>query len=377
METVYDAAARVYSRQVRQWKEKGGQVVAGLCSFVPSEVLHAAGILPIRLRGIEAEDLDIANAYYGPFICSCPKSILQMVCEGRYSFLDGAVITPGCDSMRRLYDCWEKAGRDYDGIMPPFFTYFGVPHKAPQYSVDWFSEEIRRLISLIQDHFRVSITEDRLKEAISTYNRGRKLVYKLQELRMLDDPKISGTDALAVAIAGTSLPREEYNRILETIIEDPSCTRSRPGGQARRLMVLGSVCDETSLVKLIEDAGGVVVADNLCFGPRYTGGLVREDGDPVRSLALWYLGECVCPRMFGGFEERMAAVLEKIEQAGVEGVVLQNIRFCDLHGAENGLFAKQLERRGVPCLELEREYGPLVDTGRLKMRIDAFMERLS
>jgi len=27
-------------------------------------------------------------------------------------------------------------------------------------------------------------------------------------------------------------------------------------------------------------------------------------------------------------------------------------------------------------MRLEREYGPLVETGRMKMRVDAFLERL-
>ncbi len=60
----------------------------------------------------------------------------------------------------------------------------------------------------------------------------------------------------------------------------------------------------------------------------------------------------------------------------MQGVVLQNIRFCDLHGAENGLFERDLEAMGIPCMRIEREYGPLVETGRLKMRVDAFLERI-
>ena len=61
----------------------------------------------------------------------------------------------------------------------------------------------------------------------------------------------------------------------------------------------------------------------------------------------------------------------------MDGVILQNIRFCDLHGSENGLFERDLEASGTPCLRLEREYGPLIETGRIKMRIDAFLERIS
>ena len=64
------------------------------------------------------------------------------------------------------------------------------------------------------------------------------------------------------------------------------------------------------------------------------------------------------------------------QTAGVDGVVFQNIRFCDLHGSENGLLEHVFEKMGIPCLRLEREYGALVETGRLRMRMAAFMERL-
>jgi benzoyl-CoA reductase/2-hydroxyglutaryl-CoA dehydratase subunit BcrC/BadD/HgdB len=65
-----------------------------------------------------------------------------------------------------------------------------------------------------------------------------------------------------------------------------------------------------------------------------------------------------------------------VKNGKIDGVILQNIRFCDLHGSENGLFERDLEANGIPCMRLEREYGPLVETGRMKMRVDAFIERI-
>jgi benzoyl-CoA reductase subunit C len=56
---------------------------------------------------------------------------------------------------------------------------------------------------------------------------------------------------------------------------------------------------------------------------------------------------------------------------------MQNIRFCDLHGAENALFERDLEALGIPCLRVEREYGPHIDAGRMKLRINAFLERIN
>ena len=100
------------NRFVRQWKDDGKQVVGFTCSYVPEEVIYAAGLLPFRMRGIGTTSTSIADTYFGPVICSYPKCILQLAGEGKYDFLDGVILTPGCDSIRRIDECWRKAAED-------------------------------------------------------------------------------------------------------------------------------------------------------------------------------------------------------------------------------------------------------------------------
>ena len=81
--------------------------------------------------------------------------------------------------------------------------------------------------------------------------------------------------------------------------------------------------------------------------------------------------------MLGYYKSRLAYIMETARKAKIDGVILQNVRFCDLHGSENGVLERDIESAGIPCMRLEREYGPLVETGRIRMRIDAFLERIS
>lgn len=373
---IFEAAASVENTFVKSWKSMGKPAVGYTCSYVPDEILHAAQILPIRLRGIEAEATTIGDTYFGPFICSFPKCLLQVVGEGKYNFLDGAIITPGCDSMRRLDECWRKCGDDHDGTLPDFFFHYGVPHKVTSYSIDWFVDETHRLIRALEVHFGVTITGEKLSEAIAVYNKGRTLQARLEQIRIRKDPVVSGADALAALLAGTTMPREIYNNLLSDYLDELE-NRARPMAPKLRLMFVGSVNDDVELLKVIEGDSAVVVSDNLCFGSRFTADLVDEQADPIVSLATRYLSHNECPRMFGGYKNRLAIVMDKCKQAKVDGVILQNIRFCDLHGSENGLFERDLEAAGIPCIRLEREYGPLVEKGRIKMRMDAFLERLA
>lgn len=375
MNPVFNEVTEVqYNRYIKQWKEQGNPVVGYTCSFVPEEVFYAAGILPFRLRGFSARETTIGDTYFGPFICSLPKCMLQCAGQGDLNFLEGTVIVPGCDSMRRLDECWRKAGGDIEGILPEFFFHFSVPHKHTDYTARWFAEEIQRLIAAVENHFRVTIGKEDLRKSIKVYNRTRELFAEFEMLRTRDDPACTGAEALGVLLAGTAMPREEYNALLEEYIKEAGNVSGISG--KTRVLLGGSACDDIELVKLVEGSGALVVADNVCFGSRFYEGRVGEEGNPVEELALRYLGENLCPRMYGDYDRRLSLLLERAAKAKVQGVILQNIRFCDLHGSENGLLEREFESRGIPCIRIEREYGPLVETGRLKMRIDAFRERI-
>jgi len=376
IEEFKEIATTLYNPYAMKWKEGGRKIIAYGGIQVPGEVIHAAGMLPFRLRGTGATSTLISDQYFGPVICSFPKCILQLAGEGKYGFLDGVVITTECDHMRRLYDCWRVAEQDYLGILPSYFHYYAMLHKMSEYGVKWVTEETRILADSIAKHFGVEITDEKLSDAIRIFNEYRTLSQKLDELRKGDPVPISGAEATAVAVAGTAMPKEEFNRLLRALIEQLEKSKDGITGR-KRLLLAGSASDDLDLVGLMEEAGAVVVADSLCFGSRCYADLVDEEGDPLAAIARRYLSHSLCPRMYGEYDSRLGFIKDRVEEWKVDGVVLQNIRFCDMHGCDNGIMEPDLEAIGIPTLRLEREYGPLIETGRVQMRLDAFLERLS
>ena len=378
MKTFNDAATKVQCESIASWKKAGKPVVGYTCSYTPAEIFHAADILPVRLRGIETEGMEIGDTYFGPFICSFPKCILQLAGKGQFSFLDGAIITPGCDGMRRLDENWRKAGEDYEGIVPDYFHYFDVPHRAEAYGMEWYVDEIKKLIKSVENHFHVEITPEKLSAAIKEFNIGRKLLNEIENLRFKKEIVVSGTEVFAATVAGTVMPRDEYTKELKKWVTTLKKRKTSLNKDKHRVMVVGSISDEIGLFELIEGTdNAIIVGENLCFGIRYEGNEIKEDGDPIEAMANHYLGKSVCPRMYGKYKERIALLKDRIERSNADGVIMQNIRFCDLHGAENALFERDLEAMGIPCLRIEREYGPHIDAGRMKLRINAFLERIT
>jgi bcr-type benzoyl-CoA reductase subunit C len=377
MEVFRSATETVLNPYVASWIDSGKKVVGYTCSFIPGEILHAAGILPYRLRGASTKSLDIADAYFGPFVCSFPKCVLQLVGEKKYTFLDGTIISSSCDSVRRLSDNWRFAAKDNPEILPPFFHYVGVPYKVEAHAVEWYIKELKKLIAHLESHYDVAISAEALRGAIEEFNVGRRLLEELDQLRIGEQILISGSDMYTVLLAGTVMPRSDYNRHLEDLIASLK-RKKRPVMAGRpRIMVAGSICDDAELISLIEDAGSVVVAEGLCFGMRGAADEVSLKGDPIGALAERYMQESACPRFIMSYDERVKFLQQKAREAAVDGVLLQNVRFCEFHGSENSILEKAFEDIGVPALRLEREFGPLNETGRVRLRVDGLLNRAS
>lgn len=372
----HEAVTQIEVESVLKWKENGGKIVGYTCSFMPVEPFYAAGILPIRLRGITAGSMEISDSYFGPFVCSFPKALLQLAGTGHYHFLDGVVISNGCDTLRRLDDCWRKMGEDIKGSAPPWFHYFDVPHKPDGHAFDWYKNQVKKLITSIEEQFDVEITDSKLKDAIKNQNQVRRLLWELEKLRREDLVRISGTEAYAAIIAGTVMPVNNYKESLSELIEDIQARKTDIGKNKKKLFIGGSVCDDFELISLIEQSDAVVVGENVCFGVRNDNDIVDETEEPLAAITAKYLSGSVCPRMMGWYKERSGMIIEKVKQTNADGIILQNIRFCDLHGSENGLLERDLDINGIPSLRIEREHGPLTETARLKMRVDAFVEQL-
>jgi benzoyl-CoA reductase/2-hydroxyglutaryl-CoA dehydratase subunit BcrC/BadD/HgdB len=100
------------------------------------------------------------------------------------------------------------------------------------------------------------------------------------------------------------------------------------------------------------------------------------EGDPIKSLSDRYIKDVLCPRMYEEYARRRDFILGKIEDASVDGVVVMHNKFCDVHGVDNVQIRLDLEKRKIPVLALEKEYGSKADVGRIRTRVQAFLERI-
>lgn len=370
MERIVNGASVIENDVVKQWKGDGRPVLGYICTATPVEVMEAAGILPYRIRALGSGQTQTADAHLSRFNCSFCRCCLQLVLDGRYAFLDGVVGSNGCDHLRGMMENWRYAAD------PGFFHYLKVPHVADKISLGFFAENLALYRKAIEQHFSVTISDEDIWNKIELQAEVRKRLRALYRMRARENPALTGAEALRVFLLATAMPSEQLLPLLDRLIASRE-QHAVNGGRAR-LLLGGSATDEVEFVEMIEELGGLVVADALCYGNRafWKDTDIKRGTDPLPALAETYLAALLCPRMFDDFPSRKRFLLQEARSAGADGVVLVHNKFCDLHGVDNVQLRLALEKEGVPVLQIEKEYGALADMGRMKTRVQAFLERI-
>jgi benzoyl-CoA reductase subunit C len=205
-------------------------------------------------------------------------------------------------------------------------------------------------------------------------------------LRKPAPPLISGKETLQVIKALTSIPVEEGNELLMEVITEVKERRNGPQEKRARLLVWGSIIDDTALVDMIEDAGANVVIDDTCVGRRAYDTDVKPTENPIDGLAHHYLAHIKCPRTFreavygetrkdhmADLESRFGYLKDYAEGWSVNGAILQSVKYCDTHGYEVPGLKDYFDSFGLPNTYLEHDYteGALAP---LRTRVQAFLE---
>jgi bcr-type benzoyl-CoA reductase subunit C len=370
LQTFSEAAAGLTNPALQRWKDRGGRVVGYFCSAVPEEILVAAGLLSFRMRATGSESTEESDAYFSNINCSFPRNCFNLALIGEFEFLDGVICLNSCDHVRRLYDNWKRY------VPTEFVEIMSLPRKTGPEQVGWYRDELAVLKEKVEKHFDVEISDEKLRDAIRLLNETRSLQRKLYELRKRDRPPLTGADALAVMVAGTAMPREEYNDHLRSLLDELDGVEGADGYRAR-LMVVGGILDDPAWVKIVEDQGGLVVTDATCFGTRIMWEQVDESiDDPLAALAQYYVADRPsCPRMYGEQESRSTFVRELYKEFNCDGIIGERLNFCDQWLVEHFMLDHDLKEESIPFLKLDREY-VTSGAGQTRTRVQAFLETM-
>ncbi len=358
------------TEEIDHFKQSGGKVFGWLCSYVPEELLHAAGVMPVRVTGGPGEqEMADANAYFSSVSCSFSRSCFQMGIEGDYTLLDGFVAGSTCDGARRLFDHWQRH------LDTPFTRILSVPRKNSPSTLELYYQELVSLKTDLENYLGRSVTDGALRNSIGVYETSRKAMAELYELRKTESPPLTGAQTLEIMNASSRMGPETFSSMMGQLLPQLKKAAGPPDNRAR-IMLVGSILNNSQFVESIEDLGAVVVTDALCNGTRsfYNRVALEENEPPLHAIARRYLSGYPCARMFPS-SERLGLITEQIGQYRVEGVISQNIRYCAHNSHDLPALREELGRMGIPLLSLDIEYGS-PGSGQVHTRVQAFLEMI-
>lgn len=360
---------------VKKIKDAGKGVVGQFCTYTPLEIFMAADLVSVSLCSTSDETIPEAEKDLPSNLCPLIKSSYGFAVTDKCPYMYFADLVVGettCDGKVKMYELLAKKKNLHILQLPRNqFT--------PEAKALWKSELIR-LKERVEKDFGVTITDENLMVAIKKRNVERRLLKELYELSAMCPPPITGLRQLQI-LFGSQFKfdwQEKTDEIQNAInnIKGAYEAGERPVSEdAPRILItgcpMGGVTEK--VVKVIEEAGAVVVAYENCTGAKQMDRQCKEEGDPLTNIADHYL-QIGCSIMTPN-TNRFELLGRLCEQFHVDGVVEMTLQACHTYAVESYTVKTFLKERNIPYLQLETDYST-ADIGQLSTRAGAFVEML-
>ena len=334
---------------VRSWKEAvaGRKAIGHMPIYVPRELIHAAGMLPVGIVGA-GERLEIirGDAYFQSYICHIPRSTIELALSRRLDVLDGMLFPSICDVIRNLSGMWTM-------LFPErYVRYVDLPQnfESGAGGVYW-----RRELEILREDFgRLSgrpIEDADLRRSIAVYNENRSAIRELYSARSRQPWVYPISEVYALLRVGNLLPPEDHTKLLRKYLQLAPLETDRHDRDQSRVVLVGMFCEQPpiGLLLTLERAGCWIVDDDLLLGMRWITGEISCTGDPMQALVEAFLtksAETAARYLPDG--QHGLALVDSVRRNRAEGVIFCAPSFCDPALLEQPMLMSRLDREGIP-----------------------------
>jgi benzoyl-CoA reductase subunit C len=334
---------------VKAWKDAvpGRKAIGYMPVYVPREIVHAAGMLPVGILG-GGDQLEViqGDAYYQSYICRIPRSTIELGLTGRLDCLDGMLFPSICDVIRNLSGMWQILFKD------KYVRYFDVPQNYEDaIGGRYYVEELAVLRDDLGRLRGRPVGDDEINASIRVYNENRAAIRDLYAYRARAPWQAPTSEVYLVLRAGMVLPPEEHTALVRDYLAAAEAS-PRPKRDNARVVVNGTFCEQPplGLIKSIEMAGCYVVDDDFMLVTRWLLDDVPCDANPLDELSKAFLhrSASTAAKYDVRREDKGQFLLKQVKTRGAEGVVFAAPSFCDPALLERPMLQDVLAQHGVP-----------------------------
>ena len=361
---------------VQEAKEQGRKVVGTYCLYSPSEIAVAAGAIPVSLCGTRNDSIPVAEEILPRALCPLIKSSFGFALKESCPYLvaaDVVVADTTCDGKKKMYELLQE--------FKPIFL-LQLPQIQNEEALAYWRHQFELLIVYLEKEFAVSITEEKLRDAIKLMNRERLALKAVMDLARRKPSPLSGMRMVEIGFKTAFFPDKEKGIEMMLALADEVTKKVDAGAESPftvdtpRILLTGVPVGMGShkVVRLVEECGGNVVCLDNCSGYKKTRVMMDETGDPLTEMARRYL-EVPCSIMSPN-PNRYSAIREMAADFTVDAIIDLTWQGCQTYAVESHSLKKFVQDElKLPFLQLETDYSE-TDSEQLKVRIEAFLEML-
>jgi benzoyl-CoA reductase subunit C len=353
---------------VKRWREAGGKVLGHFQVYFPEELAHAAGVLPVKVRGAQMER-EQADSRFGSYLCSILRSSLELALTGRLQ-VDMFVSHPICDAARNLAGIWGRNRPEPAQIL------YLPQNPNSKFSGTWLTEEYRRVLGELEVISGKEATDADLRGAIDVFNENRRWLRELYAIKRSSPWLLPVDEAYVLVALGGLVTRDEHNELLRWLVPR---IRDRTARKQDKIRVVfeGGFCEQPplDLLRAISEFC-YVVDDDLLIGLRWILSDVPTAGDPVNNLAVAYLDDSsYSPVQHDLRKPKEKMLLKRIHGADAQACIVAAAKMCEPGLDEQVAYAHTLDDEGIPYFVTEFEER-MTSFDHLQIQLETFVENL-
>lgn len=355
--TILDEAART-----------GKKLIGCFPPHTPDELVYAAGYLPVGLWG-GSRQIKLADKYLQSFACSLMRSNLEFGMSGEYDMLDGVVIPLLCDHLKCVCDNWCIERKEMPTI-PVSYVQQRRTEPGRRYMAREFEDTLRRLDELRGG----STSEEELLLACRIYDEWRLAMQAFVRAAAGHPEVITVTRRHYIMKSAYFLDRLYHTRLIRELTgllhELPQVPFTGP-----RVVVTGVMVDAPEILAAFDELGIAVAADDLGQESRQFRSLNGTEGPACYRMAD-RLSRQDGDAFFHDLEKNRGPMLiGLVKEYGADGVIFNQMSFCDAEEFDYPVFRKELEAAGIPLLYMESSQY-VESAEQIKTRLQGFRELL-